>query len=258
MRIKINAVEFEVTPVPGALRTALLGDQLILGAILRDVYAWDAATQSGRPLVQLAQGRGVVLPNGISFFVPKAGPDGAIVKNEAPSKTMAQRFVKATGTKSMTDLMAALNRVVELQNKVLPLETFRPLNATASYRIRMFTDFAVLQLSNPARNLTGYLYLPSQVGFHAELGAIPNQAAHDAAVAAGLDVNQMRPGYIVPARTQAARDMRMAALSRAFEELQAEMNAAGGPEKATDIQKLRAARLMTEWKAIAPPVKAAS
>lgn len=253
MRIKINQIDFDVTPVGAQMRAALLSDPVIGQAILRNVWEWDAAAGSGRPLTPLLNNRAAVLPNGLSFFVAKAGPDGRIVKNEAPSAAMATRFLKVTGAKDLKELMGALNRIVELPQKILPLDVFAPLNATASYRLKMFTDFAVVQLQNAGRNLTAYLFLPAQVGFHAELGAIPDQAAHDAA---GVDMNKLRPGFIVPARAPAAQAMRRAALARQFEELQAEMQALGGPEKATDLHRLRAARLAAEWKVIAPKQKA--
>lgn len=253
MRIKINQIDFDVAPVPADLRAALLSDPVIGQAVLRSVWEWDAGARTGKALIPLIQDRAAVLPNGLSFFVPRSGPNGTLVKNDPPSANMAKRFLKATGAKSLTDLMQALNRVVELPQKILPLEVFRPLNATASYRVRMFTDFAVLQLQNAARNLTAYLFLPAQVGFHAEITDTPDPAAHEAA---GIDLNAMRPGFIVPARAPATQGMRRAALSQMFRELQAELDAAGGPEKATDIQKLRAARLAAEWKVIAPPQKA--
>lgn len=253
MRIKINQIDFDVTPVPVQLRAALLSDPIIGQAILRNVWEWDAVTQTGKPLTPLLNNRAAVLPNGLSFFVTKPGTDGKIVKNEAPSTAMATRFLKATGAKTLKDLMAALNRIVELPQKILPLETFQPLNATASYRLRMFTDFAVVQLQNSSRNLTAYLFLPAQVGFHADITAVPDQAAHDAA---GIDMNKLRPGFIVPTRTPASQGMRRAALARQFEELQAEMEGLGGPDKATDLHRLRAARLAAEWKVIAPKQKA--
>lgn len=255
MRIKINKIDFDVTPVPAQLRAALLADPVIGQAILRDVWDWDATTQAGKALVPLIQNRAAILPNGLSFFVPRNGPDGAIVKNDPPSATMAKRFLKAVGAKDLREVMQAINRVVELPQKTLPLEVFRPLNATASYRIRMFTDFAVLQLQAADRNLTAYLFLPAQVGFHAAITGVPDQAAHDAA---RVDINAMRPGFVVPARAPAAQGMRRAALHQSFQELQAEIQAAGGPEKASDTHKLRAARLAAEWKVIAPPAPKAN
>jgi len=257
MRIKINDLDFEVTPVPGPLRLALLADPVLMQAIMRDIWEWDAEAKSGKPLTALFENRAAVLPNGLTFFVPKTGPDGRIVKAEAPSTSMAKRFLKATGAKSMNELMGALNRVVELNRKTIPFEIFRPLNATASYRIRMYTDFAAVKIENAARNLSAYLLLPSQVGFHAELGAIPDAPAHEAAVAAGVNVDTMRPGFIVPARVPATLGMRRTALAKAFDELQVELVAQGGSATATDVQKMRAARLATEWRAIEPqPQKA--
>lgn len=249
MQIKINGIDFDVTPVAGPLRAALLADPLIAQAIVRDVWEWDVATQKGKGLTPLVDNRAAVLPNGIGFFVAKAGPGGALVKNNPPSTNMAKRFLKATGAKDLNALMSALNRILELPRKVIPFETFRPLNATASYRIRMVTEFVVLQMQNAARNLTAYLYLPSQVGFHAEITGIPDQAAHDAK---GIDPVRLRPGFFVPAQSKAVLGMRRAALTKAFEELQAEIMAAGGAEAATDAQKMRAARINAEWQILTP------
>lgn len=258
MRIKINDIDFDVTPVPGPLRLALLSDPVLMQAIMRDIWEWDAVSKTGKALASLHENRAAVLPNGLTFFVPKTAADGRIVKAEAPSTSMAKRFLKATEAKSLNDLMGALNRVVELNRKTVPFEVFRPLNATASYRIRMYTDFVAVKIENAARNLTAYLLLPSQVGFHAELGTIPDAAAHEAAVAAGLDVNAMRPGFIVPARAPATLGMRRAALAKGFDELQADLVAQGGPETASDVQKMRAARLATEWRAIQPQAQKAN
>jgi hypothetical protein len=256
MRIKINQIDFEVTPVPGPVRLALLSDPVLMQAILRDIWEWDAVAKSGKALTPLFENRAAVLPNGLTFFVPRTDAEGRLVKAEAPSTSMAKRFLKATGAKSLNELMGAMNRVVELNRKTVPFEEFRPLNATASYRIRMYTDFSAVKIENAARNLAAYILLPAQVGFHAELGVIPDTAAHEAAVAAGVDVNAMRPGFIVPARAPATLGMRRAALAKAFDELQAELVAQGGPETSTPIQKMRAARLATEWRALDPqPVK---
>lgn len=255
MQIKINGIDFEVTPVAGPLRAALLADPLIGQAIVRDVWEWDAVTRKGKALTPLVENRAAVLPNGIAFFVAKVGPGGVLVKNNPPSANMAKRFLKATGAKDMNGLMGALNRILELPRKVIPFEAFRPLDATASYRIRMVTEFVALQLQNASRNLTAYLYLPAQVGFHPEITAVPDQAAHDAA---GVDIAKLRPGFIVPAQSRAVLGMRRAALSKAFEELQAEILAQGGADTATDQQKWRVARISAEWQILTPSPEAAA
>lgn len=255
MRIKINQIDFDVTPVAAQLRTALLGDALISQAILRDVWSWDGETQKGMPLTNLVQNGVAVLPNGLSFFVPRVTSEGAVVKNEKPSTVMAKRFIEAVGAKELREVMNGINRIVALPQKALPLDAFAPLNALASYRLRMFTDYAVLQLSNAARNLTGYVYLPAQVGFHAEIVKIIDEAAFAAKT---VDLAQLRPGFIVPARTEAALGMRRAAVAKQFEELQAELDAAGGAEQASPLQKTRAVRLSQEWNVLAPKAPAAA
>ena len=253
MRIKINQIDFDVTPVPAQLRTALLGDSLIAQAILRDVWSWDAEKQKGLPMTNLVQNGVAVLPNGLSFFVPRVTTEGVVVKNEKPSTVMAKRFIEAVGAKDLREVMNGINRIVALPQQTIPLDAFNPLNAHATYRVRMFTDYAVLQLSNAARNLTGYLYLPAQVGFHAEIGKLTDEEAFKAKK---IDMAKLRPGFIVPARTEAALGMRRAAVAKQFEELQAELDAAGGAEEATPIQKARAVRLSQEWNVLAPKAAA--
>ncbi len=254
MQIRINRIEFEVEPVAGPLRAAVLADPVIARAVLRDVWEWDAAAQTGKALVPLVQERAVVLPNGLSFFVPRSGADGAITKHEAPSASMAKRMLKVTGARDLPEVMTALNRVIDLPKKTLPLATFRGLDARASYRLRMFTEFAVLRLNNAARNLGAFLFLPSQVGFHAEIGETLDPAQREAVLA---EARGLRPGFLVPARSEASRGMRRAALSRQFEELQAEIAALGGADKATDLHRIRAQRLAAEWKALTPPAPGA-
>lgn len=253
MRIKINQIDFDVTPVAAQLRHALLGDNLISQAILRDVWAWDAEKQEGQTLTNLVQNGVAVLPNGLSFFVPRVTTEGVVVKNEKPSTVMAKRFIEAVGAKDLRDVMGGINRIVALPQKAIPFDAFNPLNAHASYRIRMYTDYSVLQLSNAARNLTGYLYLPAQVGFHAEITGYADEAAFKAKA---IDLTKLRPGFIVPARTEAALGMRRAAIAKQFEELQAELDTAGGAEEATPIQKARALRLSQEWNVLVPKAPA--
>lgn len=254
MQIRIGSIEFEVTPVTADLRAAVIADPIMAPALRREVWEWDAETRKGKPLVPVVQERVVVLPNGLSFFIPRTGPDGQIVKNDGPSKKMAQRVLKATGAKDLRDLMGALNRVIDLPRLRLPLDVFRVLNTTASYRLVLISDYAVVQLRSAARNLTANLLLPSQVGVHAEITAIPDPKAHEARE---IDMGALRPGFIVPANSSATQGIRRTALSKRLEELQAIIEAQGGPETATEAQTRHATQLSAEWKALAPKPAAA-
>ena len=248
MKININKIEFEIEAVPAALRGLILSDPIIAQGIWRDVWSWDAPSQKGTALTRLTADRAAPLGNGIAFLVTRVWPDGTVRRADAPSKKMAERMMKVTGAKTMTDLMAALNRVIHLPQKTLPLEAFQPLNIVASYKVKMYVDYAVVTLNNPARNLQCYLLIPSQVAFHHEVTAIPDQAAYDAALAANPALSAIQPAFIVPPKTKANLGLRMMACAKAVEELQAEMRAAGGPEATSEAQRLRAGVLAAEWR----------
>jgi hypothetical protein len=249
MKIKINAIDFDVTAVAPGLRAAILADPIVMRGIWRDVWAWDAAAGTGKALVPVVQGNGVPLGNGINFYVPRAG-DKAMVRNDGPSKKMAERVLAAVGAKSMQDLMAALNRIVHLPQKTLPLEVFAPLNPVASYKMRMYVDYAVLQLSAASRNLSFFLLLPGQCAFHHEVTAITDQAAYDALVAAQPQITSLMPAYVVPPRTKANIGLRTLAVGQSIGELQAAIKAAGGPDKADARLVARMQQLAAEWRVL--------
>jgi len=249
MQIRIGKIDFEVIQVRPDLRAAVTADPVMAQALRRAVWEWDAGAGKGRPLVPVVQERVVTLPNGLSFFVPRTGRDGPLVKNEGASAKMAQRMLKATGARDLRELMGALNRVIDLPRLRLPLDVFRPLNATASYRLVLVSDYAVVQLRAADRNLVANLMMPSQVGVHAEITAIPDEAAH---AAAGVDVDNLRPGFIVPAHTPASQGIRRSALAQRLQELQAEIAAQGGTGTATEAQKRLAGQLSAEWKVLTP------
>lgn len=255
MQIRIGKIEFDVTPVASDMRVAVTADPNMAQAMRREVWEWDAVEGKGGPLVPVVQQRVVTLPNGLSFFVPRAGHEGPPVKNDSASAKMAQRMLKATGAKDLRELMGALNRVIDLPRLRLPVDVFRVLNETASYRLVLVSDYAVVQLRAAGRNLVANLMLPSQVGVHAEITAIPDEAAHEVK---GIDLRALRPGFIVPAHTPATRNIRRAALAQRLQELQEAVNAQGGPETADDLQRRLAAQLSAEWKALqATPAGAA-
>lgn len=248
MKIKINALEFDVKAVPAVLATAVLMDPPLAPALRRDVYRWDAATQTGTPLVPLVADKGMPLPNAISFFVPRLKTDGSTAKAEGPSVKIAERVLKVTGAKSLTELMGALNRIIQVPQKTLPLAHFAALNPSTCYVIRAMTAYSVLELSHAARNLSGFLMVPSQVAFTCIVTDIVNQEAHDALLADKPDLIRISPAYLVPPRSKANIGLRAMAVSQSLTELQAVIDAAGGPDMATDMQKVRGGVLASEWR----------
>ena len=250
MKIKINAVEFDIEPVAAALRQTILSDPVLSRGIWREVWQWDAVAQQGKPLAAMTERRAVPLGNGIAFFVPRIGPQGELIKNEGPSKKMAERVMKATGAKTLPELMNALNRILNLPQKELPLASFAALNPVASYKVGMYVDYNVVHMTNAARNLSAYLLIPGQVAFRHQVTAIPDQAAHDAVLAATPGLATVQPAFVVPARTKANLGLRTLAVGRALADLQDDIRTAGGPEKATEAQVRRATQLSTEWRVL--------
>jgi hypothetical protein len=259
MRISINRIDFEVAAVPAQTRMAVLSDPFLAQAIWRDVYRWDAAAGTGEVIARVAPNGAVPLPNGIAFFVPRVTATGQVAKAEGPSRKMAERFLQATGAKSIGDLLAALNRILHLPQKTIPLAPFAPLNPYLSYTLRMETEYAVVRLAHAGRNLSAFVLIPGQVGFRAIPGEVRDPAGWEAALAATPALAAIRPGFIVPPQTEANAGMRRLALARRMEELQAEVAAGGGNAAATPGQRGTAARLMAEWRLLAPvPQKAAN
>ncbi len=253
MKIKLNSVEFDVRPVPSALREVLLSDEVIAQGVLRDVWRWDHGSQSGEYLVQLTPQNGVPLGNGISFFVPKAGASGRVERADAPTSRMGKRFLEGIGAKSMVEVMQGLNKVAGLAQRQAPLARFAALNAFASYRLRQHVDFAVVQLSNTARNLTAYFLVPGQVVYASVIDEVVDQAAHDAAVAAEPDLLNLRPGIVLPTPTQANLMMRRLAMLQRLNDLKASMgDVQPGELPEGDPRRQVIARLAVEWRLLAP------
>jgi hypothetical protein len=250
VKITINKIDFDVQPVAPAMRGILLADPVIAQGVARDVWAWDHASQSGAPLTAMADGKAVPLGNGLLFYVPKVGANGTTGRAEGPSAKMAERMLAAVGAKSMQDLLLALNRILHLPQKTIPFETFAPLNPVASYTVRMTVDYAVLQLSNPGRALSGYLVVPGACGFAARVTGTSDQAALDALLAATPALTGAGPIFIVPPRTRANLGLRTLSCGQALGALQDEIRAAGGPESASDDQKRRLALLAAEWRVL--------
>ncbi len=260
MKITLGKIEFTVAPVASGLREALLGDPIMAQGVWRDVYRWDAAAQTGQVLVP-ASGKDAAVPlgNGLSFFVPRVGANGVVTKNDGASARMAARFLDAVGAKQILDVMTAINRLVNLPYKSLPLASFAPVNAAASYLVRMHVDYGIVQLRDAGRNLTAYLFLPGQVAFHHEITAITDAATYEALIADTPALAQPQPAFVVPPRTEANLAVRRIALGRRLEDMRPVIASLAGPDgKLADGPEARSfARLVGEWRALNPqPQKA--
>lgn len=245
MQITLNKIAFDVKPVDGALRAALLADPAIARGALRPVWAWDREARKGRFLVPTTPQQGVPLPTGLLVYVPKPGANGAgPQKAEGPTAKMAERFLAAVGAKDFGQVMQALARVTGVPVKKLPFDLFAPLNDKGSYTILMETEFQVVELSNTARNLSAYVFLPGLASF--------SHAMKEAAEGAPLP-GSIRPVFVIPPGTQAGMTMRRLAVARRLTEMQAEL---GGLKPADlpqeDPRRPVIARLGAEWKALQP------
>lgn len=253
MQITLNKVPFDVRPVDGGLRRALMADPVIRQGLSRPVWSWDAAARKGSFLVPTTPQKGLPLPSGLMAWVAKPGANGAgPAKAEGPTRRMAERFLAALGAKGFPEVMQAIARVTGLPQRAIPFEAFAALADKGSYAIRMEAELSALELANAARNLSVFVFLPGIVAFsHAWEGEAP-----EGAPAAG----SIRPGFVVPPPTQAAQAMRRLAVAQRLQEAQA---ALGGTRPADlapeDPRRALLARLGAEWRVLAPkaPTQAA-
>ncbi|SMY08143.1 hypothetical protein [Flavimaricola marinus] len=254
MKIKLNKLEFDVLGVPGPLRNALLTDPTIMQGVWRRVWEWDHVAQEGKLLTQVTEKKALPLPNGLSFFVPKKTADGSYAVNQGPSKLMAKRFVEQVGGKSVADVLGALQKIMGVPMRTIPYDQFAPLNPISSYAIRMHTEFNVVQLKEASRNLSGYLFIPGQVVFVAEVKDKGDEAAFDAMLAENPKLAQAQNAQIVPAQGKANQNARMIALAQRIGELRPLVEAATEGGKPLEDTNLRNAfgRTVSEWRAIAP------
>lgn len=242
MQITINKVPFEVKPVDARLRAALLAEPVVRQGTLRPVWSWDKETGQGRFLVPTGANQALPMPTGILVHIQKPGSNGAgPQKAEGPTAKMAERFLAAVGAKNFGQVMQALARVTGIPAKKVPLDLFAPLNLQGSYAILMATEFQVVELANPGRNLSAYLVLPGLVTF---------QATADATQGAPLP-GSPRQTVAIPPGTQAGQAMRRLAVAKRLNEMQAELGdlrpadlAEGDPRRAV------LARLGAEWKVL--------
>ncbi|EYD73086.1 hypothetical protein [Limimaricola hongkongensis] len=246
MKIKLNGIEFEVTAVEGALREAILTDPVIVKAVWRDVYTWDAAAQEGKPTGPMTQTGAVPLANGISFYVAKGDTHA---KNESASKTSGERFLKALDVRSSLDVLKAMARLLGMPQKTLPKE-FDPLKPVASFTLKMHVEHSVLRLRNASRNLQAYVLVPGQVGFHHEITAISDQPGYDALIAEKPELKTLTPMFLVPARSKANREMRATALMAQTRELAAQAQGKSA-EALPEALRMRIGRNQAELRMLA-------
>ncbi len=248
MQITLNTIPFDVQPVPGPLRTALLADPAIERGVHRDVWAWDAETGKGRHLASVTPQQGLPLPAGIITWVSAPGTNGAGPrKAEGPSARMAERLLAAVGAKNFAQVMQALSRVTGVPQKKVPLDAFAGVNPFGSYVIRMETDFSVLELVNAGRNLAFHVFVPALVTFAHGMEDVPEGAPAPGSI---------RPGFVLPAGTQATMTMRRIAVTRRLSELQADLGATKPADLAPgDPRRDVVARLGAEWRLLAAQAK---
>lgn len=253
MQVKLGEVEFGVNAVKNRIREAVLGDPIINQVVWRDVYKWDHVAGQGETLVQMAQSGAVPLPNGMVFFVPKSG-SGPAIKSESASANMSKRVLKGVGAASVTDILRGLHGILHMPQKILPLEVFEPLNAAASYLLKMHTVFNVVELSNPEKNMAFHVIVPGQVSFYHEI-----TAKDDAGFAAlELDAAKMQPTFLIPPHSKPNQAIRALALSKRVEELQSALatKAAAG-QKGTPAEQREFQVAVGELRLLAKKSKAA-
>jgi len=242
MQITLNKIAFDVKPVDGTLRAALMADPAVARGALRAVWSWDKDAGQGRYIAQTAANQAVPLPTGVLIHVQKPGTNGAgPTKAEGPTAKMAERVLQAVGAKDFGQVVQALARVVGVPVKKVPLQQFATLNDQTSYTILMGTDMQVLELANASRNLSAYIFLPGIVSFVAT--AEPTGGA--------ILPGSPRPVFVIPPGTQAGQAMRRLAVAQRLSEMQAEL----GQTKPADLpgddpRRAALARLGAEWKAL--------
>ena len=242
MQITLNKIAFDVKPVDGPLRAALLADPVVARGALRPVWSWDKEAGQGRYLAQTAANQALPLPTGVLIHVQKPGTNGTgPLKAEGPTAKMAERFLQAVGAKDFAQVVQALARVVGVPVKKVPLDQFAALNRETSYTILMATDMQILELANAGRNLSAYIFLPGIVSFVAT--AEPTGGA--------ILPGSPRPVFVIPPGTQAGQAMRRLAVAQRLTEMQADLGATKpGELPEGDPRRAVLARLGAEWKAL--------
>jgi hypothetical protein len=251
MKISLNKIAFDVKPVDSNLRDVLLADEIISQAVAREVWKWDEPKGEAVTTVPTTRDRAVPLANGICFFVARPGANGAIHKADVPSSRMATRFLEAVGATSVLEVMQALNRIVNLPQKSIPVESFAWVRPVASFGIVMHVEYAVVELANAARNMSAYFFVPGQISFSHRVTDVTHPEEYAAALAAEPGRAANRPGFIVPAATEANAHLRRIAIAHRIKEIQ---DGLGGVHPnalpVNDPRRVTIALLGLEWKAL--------
>jgi hypothetical protein len=258
MRITLNKIDFEISPVPGQLRAAVLTDRILQTGIDRDVWQWDSSAKKGSHLTHINQQGAIPMPNALTFFVAKAAPNGSIVNNEKLAAKMGQRFLEAVGAKSPLDVLRAMTKFLPIAQIGSPAPAFAALKPVASFKVRAQTEFAVVELREAGRNLTAYLFLPAIVTFYHEITAITDRDGYDALLKDKPDLASNQISVILPPGTQPMREIRKAATAMRISEARPIVEKAKSSGDRPDDATLRIlARLGREWDLLNKPAQPA-
>ncbi|MGZ9809008.1 hypothetical protein ACXN5S_00910 [Pseudoroseicyclus sp. H15] len=252
MKIKLNKIDFDITAVPGRMRTAVLQDESAAPALASPVWEWNAETKEATTAPGIKDT--MRMPNGLIFFVPKSTEADRPERNDGATKKMSERFVTAVGAKSLGDVASALNRVLGVAEVKLPLGVYEPLKAGCTFRLIAHIDFAVLQMRAGDRNLAANVLLPGQIVFRPLIVKVTDQEAHDAVLEANPGLEKKLQAAVLPPRTKAALDMRRLALTTRFKEAQDLANRLqeqGADEQAQRLPQMELQRLGAEAKVLA-------
>jgi hypothetical protein len=242
MQITLNKIAFDVKPVDGALRAALLADPVVARGAVRPVWGWDKEAGTGRFLTPTTANQALPLPTGILVHVQRPGTNGAgPTKAEGPTAKMAERFLAAVGAKDFGQVIQALARVTGVPVKKVPLDQFAPLKVQGNHAILMATELQVVELANSSRNLSAYIFLPGIVTF------LATAEAKGGPVLPGSP----RPTFVIPPGTQAGQAIRRLAVGKRLTEMQAELGETKPADLASgDPRRAVLAKLGAEWKAL--------
>lgn len=252
MKITIGGISFEVRSVAEGLRSALLADPAMAAGQAAIVWTWDRESRKGQARVPLSAKGSVPLPNGLAFFVPRTLSDGRVVRNEKPSQVMMKRFLDTVGAGSLPEVLKAIQVLMKLPQKSLPLAHYAPLNDLASYEILMKTEFNIVELVEPSRNLSVYLFVPGQVLFgHRVIG--------EASAEAKSAIEAPPSAYLIPTWSKPNHHVRMIALTRRAKDLRPQVEAMMAGDKERDPSVIRSfAAVIAELKGLAKPPEAAT
>jgi len=154
------------------------------------------------------------------------------------------------GAGSLAEVLKSIQTLLKLPQKSLPLAHFAPLNDLASYEILMRTEFSVVELVEPSRNLSAYLFVPGQVHFGHRLTGDPAPEAEGA-------IEAPPPAFLIPTWSKANHHIRMVALTRRAKDLQPRVEVMMAGEAEKDPAVIRSfASVIAELRGLSPQSKA--